>query len=168
MIRTFDMVRGSGKHSGLGSQGSLNSLGYGGSVHSTPTHHPHTPSHMATTHMTNSGSGYAMSYLSSRGSSIYSGGSGHPSLDSGADSDASMHTDSEDNYPLVLWSTGRTPCYSSAPYSSSFVLCEYESAFASPCCTFRGMRCFFMFAQSRFYCQMSCTVPALPFTLFCS
>ncbi|XP_063840224.1 trafficking kinesin-binding protein 1-like isoform X2 [Scylla paramamosain] len=99
MIRTFDMVRVSGKHSGLGSQGSLNSLGYGGSVHSTPTHHPHTPSHVAATHMTNSGSGYAMSYLSSRGSSIYSGGSGHPSLDSGADSDASMHTDSEDNYP---------------------------------------------------------------------
>lgn len=101
MIRTFDTVRLSGKHAGLGSQGSLNSLGYGGSVHSTPTHHPHTPSHGAATHMTNSGSGYAMSYLSSRGSSLYSGGSGHPSLDSGADSDASMHTDSEDNYPLV-------------------------------------------------------------------
>lgn len=100
-MRTFDTVRVSGKHAGLGSQGSLNSLGYGGSVHSTPTHHPHTPSHVAATHMTNSGSGYAMSYLSSRGSSLYSGGSGHPSLDSGADSDASMHTDSEDNYPLV-------------------------------------------------------------------
>lgn len=99
MTRTFDTVRVSGRHTGLGSQGSLSSLGYGGSVHSTPTHHPHTPSHVAATHMTNSGSGYAMSYLSSRGSSLYSGGSGHPSLDSGADSDASMHTDSEDNYP---------------------------------------------------------------------
>ncbi|XP_066977532.1 trafficking kinesin-binding protein 1 isoform X3 [Macrobrachium rosenbergii] len=85
MRRTFDTVRLSGRYSMAGSQGSLSSLGYGGSVHSTPTHHPHTPSHM--------------SYLGSRGSSIYSGGSGHPSLDSGADSDASMHTDSEDNYP---------------------------------------------------------------------
>ncbi|XP_068220882.1 trafficking kinesin-binding protein 1 isoform X2 [Palaemon carinicauda] len=85
MRRTFDTVRLSGRYTMAGSQGSLSSLGYGGSLHSTPTHHPHTPSHM--------------SYLGSRGSSIYSGGSGHPSLDSGADSDASLHTDSEDNYP---------------------------------------------------------------------
>lgn len=84
MRRTFDTVRLSGRHSAVGSQGSLSSLGYGGSVHSTPTHHPHTPLHMS---------------YGSRGSSVYSGGSGHPSLDSGADSDASMHTDSEDNYP---------------------------------------------------------------------
>ncbi|XP_071546517.1 trafficking kinesin-binding protein 1 isoform X5 [Panulirus ornatus] len=100
MRRTFDTVRLTGKYTGLGSQGSLSSLGYGGSVHSTPTHHPHTPSHMATpTHMASSGGTYAMSYIGSRGSSVYSGGSGHPSLDSGADSDASVHTDSEDNYP---------------------------------------------------------------------
>lgn len=105
MRRTFDTVRLTGKFTGSGSQGSLSSLGYGGSVHSTPTHHPHTPSHMATpTHMSASGGTYAMSYMGSRGSSVYSGGSGHPSLDSGADSDASMHTDSEDNYPLVFMS----------------------------------------------------------------
>ncbi|KAK3856466.1 hypothetical protein Pcinc_037216 [Petrolisthes cinctipes] len=86
MRRTFDTVRLTGRHSHLGSsQGSLNSLGYGGSVHSTPTHL--------------AGGTMSASYLGSRGSSVYSGGSGHPSLDSGADSDASMHTDSEDNYP---------------------------------------------------------------------
>ncbi|XP_069943670.1 trafficking kinesin-binding protein 1-like isoform X4 [Cherax quadricarinatus] len=100
MRRTFDTVRLTGKCAGSGSQGSLSSLGYGGSVHSTPTRHPYTPSHMATpTHMASSGGTYAMSYMGSQGSSVYSGGSGHPSLDSGADSDASMHTDSEDNYP---------------------------------------------------------------------
>nr|XP_045615262.1 trafficking kinesin-binding protein 1-like isoform X5 [Procambarus clarkii] len=100
MRRTFDTVRMTGKYIGSGSQGSLSSLGYGGSVHSTPTRHPHTPSHMATpTHMVSSGGTYAMSYMGSQGSSVYSGGSGHPSLDSGADSDASLHTDSEDNYP---------------------------------------------------------------------
>lgn len=127
MIRTFDTVRVSGKHSGLGSQGSLNSLSYGGSVHSTPTHHPHTPSHVAATHMTNSGSGYAMSYLSSRGSSLYSGGSGHPSLDSGADSDASMHTDSEDNYPLV---SVKHPQEALPPKCTVFLYTiEYKSAF---------------------------------------
>nr|XP_053657179.1 trafficking kinesin-binding protein 1-like [Cherax quadricarinatus] len=100
MRRTFDTVRLTGKCAGSGSQGSLSSLGYGGSVHSTPTRHPYTPSHMATpTNMASSGGTYAMSYMGSQGSSVYSGGSGHPSLDSGADSDASMHTDSEDNYP---------------------------------------------------------------------
>lgn len=100
MRRTFDTVRMTGKYPGSGSQGSLSSLGYGGSMHSTPTHHPHTSSHLATpTHMVSSGVTYGVSYMSSRGSSVYSGGSGHPSLDSGADSDASMHTDSEDNYP---------------------------------------------------------------------
>ncbi|XP_042880575.1 trafficking kinesin-binding protein milt-like isoform X4 [Penaeus japonicus] len=100
MRRTFDTVRMTGKYPGSGSQGSLSSLGYGGSMHSTPTHHPHTPSHLATpTHMVSSGVTYGVSYMGSRGSSVYSGGSGHPSLDSGADSDASMHTDSEDNYP---------------------------------------------------------------------
>ncbi|XP_042205710.1 trafficking kinesin-binding protein 1-like isoform X2 [Homarus americanus] len=100
MRRTFDTVRLTGKYVGSGSQGSLSSLGYGGSLHSTPTRHLHTPSHMATpTHMASSGGTYAMSYMGSQGSSVYSGGSGHPSLDSGADSDASMHTDSEDNYP---------------------------------------------------------------------
>lgn len=100
MRRTFDTVRMTGKYPGSGSQGSLSSLGYGGSMHSTPTHHPHTPSHLATpTHMVSSGVTYGVSYMSSRGSSVYSGGSGHPSLDSGADSDASLHTDSEDNYP---------------------------------------------------------------------
>ncbi|XP_076033795.1 trafficking kinesin-binding protein milt isoform X2 [Oratosquilla oratoria] len=93
MRRAFDTVRLTGRQAGI--------MSYSGSIHSTPTHQAQTLMGTPTHHgIQSSGSaqGYVPSYLS-RPSSVYSSCSGHPSLDSGADSDASMHTDSEDNYP---------------------------------------------------------------------
>ena len=84
------------------------SLGYGTSPFSTPTRQGQcvmsSQMHTVDSRGYSSGgfnTGGLSSYFGSHGSSVYTGSSGHPSLDSGADSDASMHTDSEDNYPLV-------------------------------------------------------------------
>ena len=93
-----------GTAGGGGIGGPFTSLGYGSSPFHTPTRQGSCimSSQM---HMTDSrggynfNTGYSSYAFGSHGSSVYTGSSGHPSLDSGADSDASMHTDSEDNYP---------------------------------------------------------------------
>lgn len=95
LSRVFDTVRLSSK---LGS--SMPALGYsGGSVYSTPTKqanlsHTSTPLHSS---MGVGHSPYFGNMTMSSHSSMAS--SGLHSLDSGADSDHSFHTDSEENYP---------------------------------------------------------------------